>query len=125
MHEASLVQGLLHLVAETVKDYVTANPGKAAPRIQEIICQAGLLACFEPAALEACFEIFRENTVAQNATLTVETVPLECHCTACGKDFTLQSRQFRCPFCGDGQIKFSGGTGLVLKAIRAEEDDNG
>lgn len=125
MHEASLVQGLLRLVKETLEQYAKANPGKPEPEIREIICEAGLLACFEASALQACFEVFSEGTALEGAKLTVETAPLSCRCEVCGENFTLSRRKFVCPACGSEQLQFKGGNGLVLKAICAEDDDNG
>lgn len=125
MHEASLAQGLLRLVEETITQYVQANPGKPRPQIKKIICESGLLACFEPVALSECFEILTEGTPLATAKLIVEIAPLKCQCAQCGKTFTLRERKFHCPGCGGDQIKFKGGNGLVLKSICAEDEGDG
>lgn len=125
MHEASLVQGMLAIVEKALDDYVLANPGKARPIVSEIVCEAGLIACFEATTLEACFEIFAEGTNCEKAKLTMDTAPLQCHCVSCGKQFCLKTREFSCPYCQSEDITFKGGNGLVLKAIKIEEPENG
>lgn len=117
MHEASLVQGLLKIVESALNDYIQANPGKPAPHIKEIICDAGLLANIEARTLKACFETFAEGTVAEGAELVINTAALHCNCSHCGKDFQLLERKFSCPFCKSENIRFDGGNGLVLQAI--------
>lgn len=120
MHEASLVQGLLKLVGSAIDDYQATNPDKARPKLKEIICEAGLMACFEAQTLVACFEIFAEGTEAEGARLTIETAPLPCHCNKCGCDFQLLKRHFVCPACSGEDITFSGGNGLILQALNLD-----
>ncbi len=125
MHEASLVQGLLRTIDGSIADYNAANPLKKVTGISEIKCSAGLLACFEPQALQACFEIFAEGTPAEKAELIIDTSPLECTCGDCGHKFSLLRREFVCPFCASENINFKGGNGLVLQAVKVEcEGDN-
>lgn len=123
MHEASLVQGLLDIVLKALEDHNAANPQNRAVKVSEIVCGAGLLACFEPNTLRACFEIFSEGTAAEGAVLKIETIPLQCSCGDCGKKFAILRREFACPFCGGENIGFSGGNGLVLQALNVESED--
>lgn len=123
MHEASLVQGLLNIALKAFQDFLTTNPDKTDSRIKEIICEAGLLACFEPETLKACFEIFAAGTPAENALLVIHTSPLNCLCQHCGNIFQLSRRNFVCPVCNSDQISFSGGNGLVLQAINIDVGD--
>ena len=125
MHEASLTQGLLDIIMKSLADYSMKNPEKGELRVTGISCEAGLLACFEPETLAACFEIFSEGTPCENARLTVETSPLACHCEDCGADFSLRERAFHCPLCSSEHISFQGGNGLVLKSLQVEEVKNG
>lgn len=123
MHEASLVQGLLKIAIEALQDYKNKHGSQAAGRITKIRCEAGLMACFEPETLRACFEIFAEGTPAENADLQIETAPLPCKCGACGARFELKRRKFVCPQCGADEVSFSGGNGLTLLAINVEIDN--
>lgn len=123
MHEASLVQGLLNLAERSLEEYNSANPSRKAARIRDIRCTYGLLSCFEPQTLKACFEIFSENTRAEKARLTLQIEPLPCECGNCGASFKLTRRKFICPECGSENLSFTGGNGLTLQAIEVDEDN--
>lgn len=125
MHEASLVQGLLKVALESWSAYNETHAGKEAGRICELRCSYGLLACFEPETLRACYELFSENTAAQGARLTLEPEPLSCVCQDCDNKFELLERRFICPKCGSERISFFGGYGLVLQAINVESKEKG
>ncbi|MDR2820360.1 MAG: hydrogenase maturation nickel metallochaperone HypA [Desulfovibrio sp.] len=120
MHEASLVQGLLNVALTAVDEHNASSPQKKATRIQEIVCDLGLIACVEPQTLTGCFELFAEGTLARGATLTLRTAPLDCECTACGHVFSLTRRHFVCPRCGAGELHFNGGHGLTLMSVHVE-----
>ena len=127
MHEASLVQGLLKIVLQTVAEKNAALPGeKQITRVREIICELGLFSCVEPRTLTSCFELFAEGTLAEGAELTLKRTPLSCTCLACNHAFTADTRQFHCPECGSDNIQFDGGHGLMLCSLRVdtEEEDN-
>lgn len=123
MHEASLVQGLIDLALRTLNDHNASGNGAKAVRIREIKCSYGLLSCFEPQTLQACFEIFSEGTPCEGARLILNLEPLQCFCESCGKHFNLTNRKFGCPFCSGSDISFTGGNGLVLQAIEAEKEN--
>lgn len=124
MHEASLCQGLLDLVVETVTTHNASKPDtKKIHKVEEIVCELGLYSCIEPVTLASCFELFAENTPAEGAKLTINKAPLKCHCAACGHDFTAHERQFRCPRCGGDNIHFDGGHGLMLISLRVDTEE--
>ncbi len=123
MHEASLVQGLLKIALNAFEDYRKAARGSGEPKLTGIVCEAGLLACFEAETLKACFEIFAEGTAAENAELLINTKPLDCVCNVCGSKFALKTRHFICPACGSDQISFKGGNGLALQALKIDVED--
>ena len=123
MHEASLVQGLLNLALRSVREHNAAHPDQRVGRIEEVVCEMGLLACVEARTLEACFELFAEGTEAEGATLTLTTAPLACRCEDCGHAFELRHRHFVCPECGGENIHFSGGHGLTLQSLRVDTED--
>ena len=122
MHEASLVQGLLDMILNAVEKHNKARPEERAVRVQEIVCELGLIACVEARTLTACFELFAEGTLAEGATLTLNTTPLACRCESCGHAFSLAQRRFVCPACGSENIHSSGGHGLTLQSLRVESE---
>ena len=124
MHEASLVMGILNLVEKTVRDHNAAHPENQISRVEGINCEMGLIACVEPQTLTSCFELFAEGTIAEGAELIIESQPLPCHCENCGNEFALSERKFVCPACGNANIQFSGGHGLLLKSLRVDSKED-
>lgn len=120
------MSGLLELALESLNNYNAGRDKGKATRISEIICSAGLLACFEANTLKACFELYAEGTAAEGATLTINTLPLKCSCDVCGEKFELLERKFVCPACGADGATFSGGSEFIIQAINVagEENDN-
>lgn len=116
------MQGILNLALKSREEYNASHPEKAAGRIREICCEYGLLACFEPQTLRACFELFAEGTAAENAALVLKPQALACQCNSCGHKFSLLRKSFICPHCGNGDISFSKANGLILQSI---DVDNG
>lgn len=123
MHEASLVQGLLKLVLNTVAEANNKGSDHKITHIREIICELGLFSCVEPYTLKSCFELFAEGTLAEGAELTLKTQPLNCTCSACGCSFKALTKKFSCPACGSETITFDGGHGLMLYSLRVETED--
>lgn len=121
MHEASLCQGLLDLVLETVQG--AASEGKTVRKVTEVVCELGLFSCVEPVTLASCFELFAENTLAEGAKLTIRKAPLDCRCETCGHTFTMHERCFTCPKCGGDNIHFDGGHGLMLISLRVDTEE--
>ncbi|MBR4742193.1 MAG: hydrogenase maturation nickel metallochaperone HypA [Desulfovibrio sp.] len=122
MHEASLVQGLLDLVLQTVAEQ---NLHVDCPilHIEEIVCELGIFSCVEPRTLASCFELFAEGTIAEGCKLTLNVAPLQCQCMDCGEKFTVTKRVFHCPVCESENIHFDGGHGLMLISLRVETEE--
>ncbi|MDE5831471.1 MAG: hydrogenase maturation nickel metallochaperone HypA [Desulfovibrio sp.] len=123
MHEASLAQGLLDLVLNSLEEYNRNHPDQRGGKIKEIVCGAGLFAGFEDFTLRSCFELFAEGTVCEGADLKIDLVPLDCVCRRCGEKFRLSKRPFRCSNCGGDDMDFKGGAGLTLLAINVDSED--
>src|ERR1700690_697161 len=93
MHELSIAESLLEIALENCR-----NQGFG--RIGSIKVQVGKASGVMPDALLFGFNALKEGTVADQAVLEVEEVPLAGHCNDCGKDFvTEESYVLSCPHC--------------------------
>lgn len=94
MHEIS--------VAQSIIDIAEANARKQNCRcIQTIKIRLGEFTTIVPEALEFAFEIARRGTLAEDATLEIESVPMVTRCALCG-NVSNPVRQIclLCPKCG-------------------------
>lgn len=76
MHELSLIKAILDNVCETAH---RADAGE----ICSIHLSVGVLRDFQPDLVQDCFKHFSRGTIAENATLSIETVPLRLRCSIC------------------------------------------
>lgn len=122
MHEASLAQGLLKLVEESVRSWNEAHPDSPARSVTSLRLQLGLVSCVEEQTFRGCFELIAEGTVAQEARLDIEREPLPCTCRDCRTAFTLTERRFVCPACKGRNLDFKGGHALTLVDLEASPE---
>jgi hydrogenase nickel incorporation protein HypA/HybF len=92
MHEVGLIESVVAMAVE-------AAGREGAAKIHRVTLRIGRLAGVEPEALALAFEVVSEGTIAEGATLEVETVEVVCHCAGCGLNFTPTDLVFLCPAC--------------------------
>jgi hydrogenase nickel incorporation protein HypA/HybF len=104
MHELSIAQSIIE-IAE-----VKAREGNSQ-YIQVIKVRLGEFTTVVREALEFAFEVARRETLAENARLEIEIVPMVARCVACGS-VTNPVREvcLLCPQCG-----------LPLEVVSGEE----
>ncbi len=113
MHEVSLAEQILPAVLD-----VAATHGAA--RVTGMTIRAGALQQIVPASLALALEAVALGTLAEGASLTLETEPVTARCRRCGLDFEVEAFVFCCPTCGIADVETTGGTDLVLLAVELE-----
>lgn len=76
MHELSLITALIDNVCETAHR-------SGAEEIRSIHLSVGVLRDFQPDLTQDCFKHFSRGTIAEDATLSIETIPLRLRCSIC------------------------------------------
>lgn len=110
MHEVSLMESALEAAVRHAK-------GQNAKRIHAITLDVGALSGVVPEALEFAFEAVTRGTMADGATLTVNAIPLACHCAACDLEFEAEDLTAACPACGAWSPDVRRGQELLLAAL--------
>jgi hydrogenase nickel insertion protein HypA len=116
MHEYSLVSRLLEQVTQLAAQNAVTN-GEATARVTEVCLQIGPLSGVESLLLQSAFARLSPGTVAADARLQVDKVPLLVRCDACGQQSELPELRFVCPTCMATNLKVLNGEGVVLKSI--------
>jgi hydrogenase nickel incorporation protein HypA/HybF len=117
MHELSIANSLLEAACEEAGR-------RGAVRITRIDCRIGCLRQVDRDLLAEVFDIARQKTTAQDATLSVTTVGTELDCRQCGKKTELETWQFECPSCGSNEVSLSGGDEIELTSLTMELPDD-
>jgi hydrogenase nickel incorporation protein HypA/HybF len=97
MHEMGIVQNIIEILEEQAKIH-------NATRIAGIHLQFGALTAVLPTAVEFAFQILSKDTIAENARLSIEIIPLKIRCLECGKESVLQDYDPFCPECDSAMV---------------------
>ena len=110
MHEYSIIQSLV--------DSVAAAVGGRDGAVQRVDVAIGELAGVDCALLATAFEVFREGTICEHATLTIDRIPARWECTRCGGAMA-RGGFLRCALC-DAPARLALGDEIVLQRIELE-----
>ncbi len=115
MHELSIVASLFETLEEKAKD-------NKAKKIISVRLKVGALSGVVPEFLKTAFDIFKKNTIADEAELLIEKVPLKVKCQKCGAEIVKDDFVFICEKCASRELKTLAGTELLLEKIEMEVD---
>lgn len=113
MHELSIVASLFEILEEKAKE-------KRAKKITAVKLQVGSLSGVIPELLETAFNIYKKETVASEAEIMIEKVPLKVRCEKCGAEIVKDDFVFICEQCDSRDLKTLAGTELLLEKIELE-----
>ena len=107
MHEVGL--------AEAVLDAVERRAAGRAVRVVRI--RSGVLNRVDEPSMRQAFALVSEGSVAEDADLELEVVPIVAECPACGASWTADDVPTVCASCGDLSLRLVGGDELTLVSI--------
>jgi hydrogenase nickel incorporation protein HypA/HybF len=84
--------------------------------VRRVTVRIGALTAVVPEAMEFCFGLAVEGTVAEGAGLVIEHRPGRGHCRGCGSDFALPDLILLCP-CGSADVAVTGGRELQIVSM--------
>jgi hydrogenase nickel incorporation protein HypA/HybF len=113
MHELSIVASLFEILEEKAKE-------QKAKKIISIKLKVGALSGVVPEFLETAFDIYKKETIASEATLTIEEVSLKIQCQKCQAEIVKDDFVFICDTCGSTELKTLSGTELLLEKMEME-----
>jgi len=114
MHELSIIENVLE-VAETKAREANSHS------IEAIKLRLGQFTAIARVALEFAFEVARRGTLAENARLDIEVVPMILYCVVCDdRAQSLQPKSLICMQCGF-PLKIVSGQELEIEYIEIEE----
>ncbi|MFC2160710.1 hydrogenase maturation nickel metallochaperone HypA [Acidobacteriota bacterium] len=110
MHELSIIANLYEIMEEKARE-------QGAKKITLVKLQVGVLSGIVPDFLETAFDIFKKDTMASEAKLEIEKVPLKIQCKECGTEKTSFELIYICPKCSSNHIITLDGTELILEKM--------
>lgn len=116
MHELSICQSII----EQVKNIAADNNALA---VTKIIIQIGPLSGVEAPLLQHAFPIASAGTIAQNAQLETQLLPIRIRCNLCGNENEAVINKLLCSVCGSWQTSLLSGDEMLLSSIELERED--
>ena len=110
MHELAIAESILAIVERHA----------AGRKVVEVEVTVGHLRQVVPSALEFAFELAAHGTVAEGATLVLDTIPAAGRCRACGEHNTFAAFPLACAACGGWDIEVTQGQELQVEALELE-----
>jgi hydrogenase nickel incorporation protein HypA/HybF len=113
MHEVGLMQHALDIVFDRAMHEPSHHITAVHMRVGE---DAGVV----PDALQLAFASLSQNTIANDATLDIECVPVRCFCQACNRKFTPGDFFYECPTCGQHAAQVLSGHEFELVSFEVD-----
>jgi hydrogenase nickel incorporation protein HypA/HybF len=101
----------------TLERAVAKAKAAGALRIHQVRIRVGALSGVVPDALQFAFEALRQNTLAAEAELEIESVAAACWCAGCQIEFESGDLIFECPRCGALAAELRRGRELDLVSV--------
>jgi hydrogenase nickel incorporation protein HypA/HybF len=113
MHELRIAEDLVKIVLDTagnerLKEVTTVN-----------VC-FGRMIQIVPEIFRFAFSEAIKDTIAAEARLEIEILPVELKCKNCGSVFKPDEIFFLCDTCGSGDLEILQGKELYVKSIEGE-----
>jgi hydrogenase nickel incorporation protein HypA/HybF len=110
MHEVSIMAEAVRMAAEIARE-------SGAARITELKLRVGTLSSAVPEAMQFAWGVVSRNTMAENATLEIETVPASSWCVACQVEFSGTDFFNECPRCHQPSGELRRGRELEIASV--------
>ena len=107
-------------MTEAVRLAVQSAQTQGARRITGLRLRVGTLSGAVPEAMAFAWDVVREETIAAEATLKIETIPAACWCHKCKSEFECKQFWNVCPACQELSTELRRGRELEIASIELE-----
>jgi hydrogenase nickel incorporation protein HypA/HybF len=116
MHELSVCQSIIKKAVEIARQ-------NNAYAISKISIQIGPLSGVEATLLQHAFPLACAGTIAQNAILETQLLPIKVRCNICANENEAKINKLLCSACGAWQTTLLSGDEMLLRSIELEKDE--
>ncbi len=114
MHELAICQSLMDQVESIAAE-------RKAQSVTSIVVAMGPLSGVEAQLLKNAYPIASAGTVAENAELVIEYLPVRVQCTQCGSESEASPNKLICKQCGDWRTTLVSGDEMMLMSVELEK----
>ena len=114
MHELAICQSLMDQVESIALE-------RNAQSVTSIVIAMGPLSGVEAQLLKNAYPIASSGTVAEDAELIIEHLPVRVRCTQCGSESDALPNKLVCKQCGDWRTTLVSGDEMMLMSVELEK----
>jgi len=114
MHELAICQSLMEQVESIAQE-------RDAKSVTSITIGMGPLSGVEVQLLKNAYPIASAGTVAQDAELVIEHLPIKVKCSQCGSESDALPNKLTCKQCGDWRTTLISGDEMMLMSLELEK----
>lgn len=114
MHELAICQSLMEQVESIAEE-------RDAHSVTSITIGMGPLSGVEVQLLKNAYPIASAGTVAEDAELVIEHLPIKVRCTQCGSESDALPNKLTCKQCGDWRTTLISGDEMMLMSVELEK----
>ena len=114
MHELPIVKNVLNVTLEYAEKC-------HATQVNKVVLIIGQLHDLLPEWVEKFFKYASKGTIAENAKILIEHVPIICRCKSCQGNFVMHINgdegDRKCPDCGSDSFSLLSGREFIIDKI--------
>jgi hydrogenase nickel incorporation protein HypA/HybF len=114
MHELAICQSLIDQVEVIAME-------RKAQSVTTIVIGMGPLSGVETQLLKNAYPIASAGTIAEEAELVIEHLPIKVKCTQCGSESDALPNKLICKQCGDWRTTLISGDEMMLISVELEK----
>ncbi len=116
MHELSVCNALIEQVEVIAREH-------RAARVASIVLRIGPLSGIEIALMEHAYPLAATGTVAEDAKLVIESLPVKVKCSQCGAESEVAPNRLLCAACGEFRTNLLSGDEMVLASVELVQEE--
>ena len=114
MHELAICQSLMDQVESIAAE-------RNARCVTSIVVGMGPLSGVEAQLLKNAYPVASAGTIAEDAELIIEYLPIRVKCSQCGSESDALPNKLVCKQCGDWRTTLVSGDELLLMSVELEK----
>ena len=117
MHEMSICIALMQQVERVARE-------NHADGVERIMLRIGPLSGVEAPLLRRAWPLASTGTIAQDAELIIEAVPVTVRCTRCDAVSEVAANRLLCAHCGDFRTRVVSGDEMLLASMELTKPED-
>ncbi len=114
MHELKIAEELIGIVLQVAES-------ENLKRVTKVNIQFGKMIMIVPDIFSSVFEGAIKGTIAKNARLHLEILPVKFVCRKCRQETEIEDLLFVCPRCGSNDLEMTQGRETIIESIEGEK----